>query len=257
VVLFCGGPTLDPAVVRFVGRLELQPEIEFVGGFCQTNGETLTAVIRDRLRRRGPLGIAVLLVDAARAGARLLANPRAELAFRKSRARIAGRIHGVADLHAKPVLDRVRSLDPDLGLIYGSPLLKPELFGIPRLGTAGIHHGKMPQYRGKKTTFWSMYNGEETAGVTIQLVNAGIDTGQIIRRGEVQIGRKSIGQVRRELEDLGFTLYVQAILDLKRGVAQLVPAQGPKGKLYKDPQLADFVKFWWRQLKSRRHVASS
>ena len=257
VVLFCGGPTLDPAVVRFVERLQLQSEIELVGGFCQTNGQTFTAVIRDRLRRRGFLGIAVLLVEALGAGARLLTNPRAGMAVRKSRARITNLIHAVPDLHAEPALERVRSLHPDLGLIYGSPLLKPQLFGIPRLGTAGIHHGKMPQYRGKKTTFWSMYNGEETAGVTIQLVNAGIDTGQIIRRGEVQIGRKSIGQVRRELEDLGFTLYVQAILDLKRGVAQLVPAQGPKGKLCKDPQLADFVKFWWRQLKSRRHVASS
>lgn len=257
VLLFCGGPTLDPAVVRFVTQLELQPEIEFVGGFCQTSGQTLSAVIRDRLRRRGALGATVLLVDALRAGTRLLTHPRAELKLRKTRARLATRIDAVPDLHAEPVLERVRSLHPDLGLIYGSPLLKPQLFGIPRLGTAGIHHGKMPQYRGKKTTFWSMYNGEETAGVTIQLVNAGIDTGQIIRRGEVQIGRKSIGQVRRELEDLGFTLYVQAILDLKRGVAQLVPAQGPKGKLYKDPQLADFVKFWWRQLKSRRHVASS
>ena len=257
VVLFCGGPTLDPAVVRFVGLLELQPEIELLGGFCQTKGQTLAAVIRDRLRRRGALGIAVLLVDALRAGAGLLINPRVEMALRKSRARIAKRIQAVPDLHAEPVLERVRSLHPDLGLIYGSPLLKPQLFGIPRFGTAGIHHGKMPQYRGKKTTFWSMYNGEATAGVTIQLVNAGIDTGQIIQRGEVPIGRKSIAQVRKELEDLGLTLYVQAILDLKRGVARLVPEPGPKGKLYKDPQLADFVKFWWRQLKWRRHVASS
>ena len=244
-------------VVRFVQRLELQSEIEFVGGFCQTNGQTLAAVIRDRLRRRGSLGIAVLLVEALRAGAELLTNPRAEMALRKARARIANRMHAVPDLHAKPVLEQVRSLDPDLGLIYGSPLLKPQLFGIPRFGTAGIHHGKMPQYRGKKTTFWSMYNGEETAGVTIQLVDAGIDTGQVIHRGEVAIGRKSISQVRKELEDLGFTLYLQAILDLKQGVERLVPEQGPKGRLYKDPQLADFVKFWWRQLRRRRHVASS
>jgi len=257
VVLFCGGPTLDPAVVRFLVRLELQSEIEFVGGFCQTNGQTLRAVIRDRLRRRGALGLAVLLVDGLRAGARLLTHPRSELEFRKTRARLATRIDAVPDLHAHPVLERVRLLDPDLGLIYGSPLLKPQLFGIPRLGTAGIHHGKMPQYRGKKTTFWSMYNGEATAGVTIQLVNAGIDTGRIIRRGEVEIGRKAIAQVRQELEDLGLTLYVQGILDLKRGVAQLVPEMGPKGKLYKDPRLADFVTFWWRQLKWRGHVASS
>jgi methionyl-tRNA formyltransferase len=102
-----------------------------------------------------------------------------------------------------------------------------------------------------------MYNGEATAGVTIQLVNAGIDTGSIVQRGEVLIGRKSIGQVRRELEDLGLTLYVQAILDLKRGAARLIPQTGPRGKLYKDPRLADFAKFWWRQLRWRWHVASS
>jgi folate-dependent phosphoribosylglycinamide formyltransferase PurN len=251
VVLFCGGPTLDPAVVRFVARIQSQPEIDFVGGFCQTNGQTLTDVIRDRIRRRGTLGLALLLVEAARAGGRWVVHPRAEMALASVRARIASRIVGVPDLHTQSVLDDVRALNADLGLIYGSPILKPHLFQIPHFGTLGIHHGKMPQYRGKKTTFWAMYNGEESAGVTIQLVNAGIDTGRIIQRGEVRIGRKSIGAVRRELEELGFTLYLQAILDLKRGTAQLVSEAGPKGKLYKDPKLSDFVRFWWRQLRRR------
>jgi methionyl-tRNA formyltransferase len=257
VVLFCGGPTLDPAVVRFVSRLDLESEIEFVGGFCQTNSQTLGAVIRDRLKRRGALGLALLLVEALGAGVRLLAHPQAELALRKRRTDLADRIHSVPNLHAEAVLHRVQALNADLGLIYGSPILKPRLFQIPRLGTMGIHHGKMPQYRGKKTTFWSMYNGEETAGVTIQLVNAGIDTGQIVRRGEVVIGRKSMAQVKRELEELGFTLYVQGILDLKRGVARAIPAAGPKGKLYRDPTPADFIRFWWRQVNRHRHVAPS
>jgi methionyl-tRNA formyltransferase len=257
VVLFCGGPTLDPAVVRFVSRLESQSEIELVGGFCQSSGQTLLAVIRDRLKRRGALGIAVLLAEALGSGVRLVASPRAEMALRKRRASLAERIQAVPDIHAETVLERLRAMDADLGLIYGSPILKPRLFQIPRLGTLGIHHGKMPQYRGKKTTFWSMYNGEKTAGVTIQMVNAGVDTGQIIRRGEVVIGRKSMAQVKGELEELGFTLYVQGILDLKRGLARLAPASGPKGKLYRDPTPGDFVRFWWRQLKARGHVAPS
>jgi len=257
VVLFCGGPTLDPAVVQFVSRLDLEPEIEFVGGFCQTTGQTVAAVIRDRLKRRGALGLALLLVEALGTGVRLLAHPRAEMALRKRRTELAHRTHVVPDLHAEAVLHRLQALNADLGLIYGSPILKPCLFQIPRLGTVGIHHGKMPQYRGKKTTFWSMYNGEQTAGVTIQLVNAGIDTGQIIRRGEVVIGRKSMAQVKRELEELGFRLYVQAVLDLKRGVARALPAPGPKGKLYRDPTPVDFIRFWWRQVNRQRHVAPS
>jgi folate-dependent phosphoribosylglycinamide formyltransferase PurN len=253
VVLFCGGPTLDRAVVRFVTLLESQPEIKFVAGFCETQAQTMTAVIRDRLKRRGALGLGLLLVEALRGLERWVAHPQAELALWKTRARLADRIHPVADLHAESTLERVRSLNPDLGLIYGGPILKPRLFQIPRLGTVGIHHGKMPLYRGKKTTFWAMYNGEETAGVTIQRVNAGIDTGQIIRRGEVRIERRSVGKVTHELEELGFNLYVQGILDLKRGVAQFVPESGAKGKLYKDPKLGDFVRFWWWQLIRRRH----
>jgi folate-dependent phosphoribosylglycinamide formyltransferase PurN len=251
VVVFCGGPTLDPAVVRFVASLEAHDEIEFVGGFRQSSGESLAAVVRDRLKRRGPLGLGVLLVEGLGMGARFVADPRDRSGLRKSRTRIAARIRSVSDLHDDSVLQEVRGLEPDVGLIYGSPLLKPRLYQLPRLGTLGIHHGKMPQYRGKKTTFWSMYNGEQTAGVTIQLVNAGIDTGQIIRRGEVPIQRKSMAQVKHELEELGFTLYVQAILDLKRGVARLVAESGPRGKLYKDPKLRDFLRFWWR-----RHVPS-
>jgi hypothetical protein len=257
VVLFCGGPTLDRAVVRFVACLRSEPEIEFIGGFCQTEAQTLTAVLKDRIRRRGALGLALLLVEALRGVQRWVTHPRAELALWNSRAELANRIHPVPDLHAESTLEKVRSLNSDLGLIYGGPILKPRLFQIPRLGTVGIHHGKMPVYRGKKTTFWAMYNGDETAGVTIQRVNAGIDTGQIIRRGEVRIERKPVGTVTRELEELGFRLYVQAILDLKRGVAQHVPGWGVKGKLYKDPKLGDFVRFWWRQLTGRRHVASS
>jgi hypothetical protein len=257
VVLFCGGPTLDRAVVRFVGSLQVQPEIEFVAGFCETKAQTLMAVIRDRLRRRGALGLGLLLVEAVRNAQRWVAHPKAELALWNSRVRLSNRIHPVGDLHAESTLERVRLLQPDLGLIYGGPILKPCLFQIPRLGTIGIHHGKMPAYRGKKTTFWAMYNGDETAGVTIQQVNAGIDTGQIIRRGEVRIQRRSVGKVTRELEELGFSLYVQAILDLKRGVARFIPASGVKGKLYKDPTLRDFVSFWWRQLAWRRHVAST
>jgi folate-dependent phosphoribosylglycinamide formyltransferase PurN len=257
VVLFCGGPTLDRAVVRFVTRLESRPEIEFVGGLCEATGQTLAAVIRDRLRRRGGLGLGLLLVEALRMVTRLLAHPRGEIALRNRTARLARQIQAVPDIHAEPALERVRTLNPDLGLIYGGPILKPSLFQIPRLGTLGIHHGKMPEYRGKKTTFWAMYNGDETAGVTIQRVNAGIDTGQIVQRGEVPIERKSVATVTRELEELGFTLYVQAVLDIKRGTARFVPEAGRKGKLYKDPKLADFARFWWRQLRRRWHVASS
>jgi methionyl-tRNA formyltransferase len=167
---------------------------------------------------------------------------------------IENRIHFIPNIHAPQVLEHVKSLAPDLGLIYGSPILKPELFEIPKLGTLGIHHGKVPEYRGNKTTFWMMYNGEQFAGVTIQKVNKGLDTGTIVKTGEVKAYRRAYRTVFHELEALGVGLYIQAILDVKHGVAEFKPQTGVKGKLYRNPKLGDFIRFWGRQLKRQLRI---
>jgi methionyl-tRNA formyltransferase len=251
VVIFTGGPTLDRAVVRFAEMLQAHPEIEFVGGFSEAREQGLVAMARDRVRRRGALGVALLTAQAARTVARSLAHPRAERELRRKAARLAELITFTGDIHADAILARVRQLQPDLGLVYGGPILKQRLFTIPQLGTLGIHHGKVPQYRGKKTTFWAMYHGESTAGVTIQRINAGVDAGLIVERGEVPTAGKWLPRVSRELEELGFQLYLEGVIALKRGTAAPVPQSGPKGKLYRDPSAADLLRFWLRQILRR------
>lgn len=247
VVVFSGGPTLEHGVQEFLSRLEASPEIELLGVFCQSRGQGARAVIQDLWRRRKLLAVPLLIAFAGDIVWRYLKQPAAEFALQRAVRQINERIHFVASIHAPEVLQQVRALEPDLGLIYGSPILKPELFEIPRHGTLGIHHGKLPEYRGKKTTFWAMYNGEATAGVTIQKINAGLDTGEIVKTGEVEIGQRSRAAVWHELEQLGLDLYLQAILEIKAGQAQFLPFPGVKGKLYRDPKFSDLVRFWWRR----------
>ncbi len=252
VVLFGGGPVLEPDVVRFLARLEAQPEIDLVGAFCQSSGQGFGDVVRDLWRRRGLLALPLLAVQLLEAAARFLRGPGEALRLRRALAGLAGRLHYVPRVHDPAVLAAIARLAPDLGLSYGSPILKPKLFEIPALGTLGIHHGRVPQYRGKKTTFWAMYNGEAAAGVTIQKINAGLDTGEIVREGAVEIGRKSRGRVWSELVDLGLDLYIAAILDMKAGRAVLRPQTGPAGPLYRDPTWRHLLEFWWRRTFRRR-----
>lgn len=251
VVLFGGGPTLERGVKQFIYRLEAHPEIEFLGGFCQSKAQTFWAVVVDLWQRRRLLAVPVLLVQVTSAMGRFLSHPRSEIELNRKMSQLSNRIHFVPDIHAEEVLEEVSSLKPDLGLIYGSPILKPNLFEIPAMGTLGVHHGKVPEYRGKKTTFWAMFNGEETAGVTIQKVNAGLDTGQIVKTGEVPIGRRSLNAVWHELEALGLDLYIEAILEVGRGRASYRPQTGKKGKLYRDPKFGDILAFWQRHFKRR------
>lgn len=251
VVLFGGGPVLEQGVKQFICRLEQHQEIELLGGFCQSEAQTFWAVVKDLWRRRRFLAVPLLLVQIGSGIGRFLFQPRAEIELNRKMAWLSDRIHFIPDIHAKEVLEDVRSLKPDLGLIYGSPILTPELFEIPTLGTLGIHHGKLPEYRGKKTTFWAIYNGEETAGVTIQKVNADLDTGEIVKEGEVTIGGRSQRAVWHELEALGLDLYIQTILEVKAGTASCQPQVSKEGKLYRDPKLGDLLTFWRRQLIRR------
>jgi len=251
VVVFGGGPVLEHGVKQFICRLEECREVEFLGAFCQPGEQALWAIVRDLWRRRGLLALPLLVVQTVRTIGRFLIDPRAELKLNRKIAQLSNRIHSVPNIHHAEVLERVRLLAPDLGVLYGSPILKPELFEIPTLGTLGIHHGKAPEYRGKKTTFWAMYNGEKTAGVTIQKINAGLDTGEIVKQGEVTIDHHSYRVVCKELEKLGLELYLKAIIEVKQGTAIYAPQIGERRKLCRDPKLTDILRFTWRQLKRR------
>jgi folate-dependent phosphoribosylglycinamide formyltransferase PurN len=258
-VVFFGGPYLQPSAVRFAAMLDEHPEIDLVLGLCQGEGAGMKHRLRNLWRRRGLAAVPVLALETIGELWQFARHPRAACALRRRATGALRKFATVPDLHAPQVLQRVRAAAPDLGVIYGAPILKPGLFDIPALGTLGVHHGRAPQYRGKKTTFWEMYNGERTAGVTIQRVNPGIDTGDTVRAGEVEIGRKSYSRVWREVEDLGCELYLAAVLDLQRGQATFVPQDpgAPRGPLYKQPSPRDILRFWLRRWTGRpAHVAS-
>jgi len=255
VVMFGSGPELNQDAKQFVCRLEEHPEIEFLGAFCQAQSQSLRAVFIDLWKRRSWLAFPLFAISVINKAMRFLLHPREEIVLQRSLEKISDRIHFVTNIHAQNVLEQVCALNPDLGLIYGSPILKPELFEIPGLGTLGIHHGKVPEYRGNKTTFWAMYNGESVAGVTIQKVNRGLDTGSIVKTGEVSTQGRAYQAVVHELETLGLDLYMQAILEVKHGTAEYKPQSGVKGKPYRNPKPGDFLKFWGRQIRRRAGIA--
>ena len=252
VVLFGGGPALESGVKRFLARLEQQPEIALVGAFCQSASQSLPAIIRDVFKRRRLLAVPILLTQGLELAGQVVTAPRQHLALRRGLQPVRDRLHFVPDIHHQDVLTAVRALEPDLGLVYGSPILKPSLFRLPRFGTLGIHHGKLPTYRGKKTTFWAMVHGEPTAGVTIQLIDEGLDTGRIVKQGEVTIGRRSPRAVWSEVESLGLDLYIRAILAVRAATVTPQSSSTKRGRLFRDPTPREIAGFYWHRWLGKR-----
>jgi len=63
----------------------------------------------------------------------------------------------------------------------------------------------------------------------------------------VAIGQRSQDVVWRDLEALGLDLYLQAIVEVKRGLAESKPQMGPRRSLCRDPKMVDILRFYWRQ----------
>lgn len=255
---------------RFLARVEAHPDLELVGVLCRGTAAGRAARGADLWRRRGLLAVPLLVRDTLRALRTSEAPPADALR------RLRGRMRVVPDIHAPDVLAWVGAQRPDVGVVYGGPILKPEIFRIPARGTLGVHHGRLPEYRGKKTVFWAIANGEREAGVTIQEIDAGLDTGRVVRVGAVPIGSRSYAEVSRRVQSLGVDLLLDALLagepaggsatdhSLGRTVGEdnvrqdpsadgrrLATRSSPAGPLYRDPKARDLLRFAWRRLAGR------
>jgi methionyl-tRNA formyltransferase len=116
-----------------------------------------------------------------------------------------------ASLVKDPAFARqVRDAKVDLILnVHSLFVMRGEVVEAPRLGSFNLHPGPLPRYAGLNTVSWAIYRGEQTHGVTIHKMAAGIDTGQIVYQSLFAI----------EATDTALTLYAKCI---KEGVALLL-----------------------------------
>ena len=67
-------------------------------------------------------------------------------------------------------------------------LFPARLIAIPRLGWINLHGSLLPKYRGAAPIAWAIANGETVTGLTTMQIDAGMDTGPMLLRRELEIG---------------------------------------------------------------------
>jgi peptidoglycan/xylan/chitin deacetylase (PgdA/CDA1 family) len=115
----------------------------------------------------------------------------------------------------------------DLGIVLGTRILKPSTFRVPRLGSINLHKGKVPEYRGLPPGFWELYEGAQTAGVTVHFVDSGLDTGDVVETSEVPIRRLETPEsLAEQLDREGARALARAVEKVAAGTA--VPQKQPR-----------------------------
>ena len=119
----------------------------------------------------------------------------------------------------------IRNVAPDLIITaaYGK-ILPQRMLDIPEFGCINVHASLLPKYRGAAPVQYSIMNGDDVTGVTIMKMDAGMDTGDMLRSIEVPI---DIDDTTDSLMDkLGFAgrdLLLQSIDDYVEGRIEPVP----------------------------------
>lgn len=129
------------------------------------------------------------------------------------------------ELHAPESLALLRSLAPDLGVVFAAYRLKPEVFTIPRLGCLNLHLGCAPEFRGSSPAFYEMLEGVPAVGVTIHRVTEGLDAGPIVAQESFPIDlapkEDPVSYLRRYQAEVlipnGLRLMAEALRQLAHG----------------------------------------
>ena len=100
---------------------------------------------------------------------------------------------------------RISDLAPDAIVVVAYGLFLPEeTLAAPRLGCLNIHPSLLPRHRGPSPVATAILEGDETTGVTIMLLDEGMDTGPILNQSETPIGAdEPCDQLTARLFDVG------------------------------------------------------
>ena len=86
------------------------------------------------------------------------------------------------------VLEYLQNSGADFFVVvaYGQ-ILPQSVLDMPKYGCVNVHGSLLPKYRGAAPIQWAIANGETVTGVTTMLMDAGIDTGAILKQVSTEI----------------------------------------------------------------------
>ncbi len=119
-------------------------------------------------------------------------------------------------------VEMLRSFGADIFVVAAfGQILSKEILDMPKYGCINIHASLLPKYRGAAPIQWAVIDGEKQSGVTIQQMNEGIDTGDILLKAVVDLDPKETGEsLYEKLSKAGAELVLQVLPMIEAGTVK-------------------------------------
>lgn len=136
-------------------------------------------------------------------------------------------------INDKKILDDLKEHNYDLGIVFGTRLIKPHIIERFSTGLINVHRGVAQEYRGLDSDLWAIYHRDfENIGVTIHFVDNKLDTGDIVKQGIMGVGKDmEIFHIKYHTTVLATQLVISATKEHLCGKMHRVP-QTKFGRYY-------------------------
>ena len=145
-------------------------------------------------------------------------------------------------------VDQLHQLKPEAIVVvaYGQ-ILSQRILDIPRLGCVNVHASLLPKLRGAAPINWAIAQGYKETGITTMLMNAGLDTGDMLLKKKIEITEDMNAQrLHDKLADIGPDLLIETLKGLEAGT--IIPEkQNDVEATYAPLMSKETSKIDWRQ----------
>ena len=110
-------------------------------------------------------------------------------------------------------VEYLKTFEPDLIVVEAfGQIISKEILELPKYCCINVHASLLPKYRGASPIQWAVINGDEETGVTIQRMDEGVDTGDIIATETVTLAEdETAGSLFERLATVGAKLCVKTM----------------------------------------------
>jgi methionyl-tRNA formyltransferase len=141
-----------------------------------------------------------------------------------------------ATLRAPEALEEIRAHNADAAVVVAYGMILPQaILDAPRLGCFNLHASLLPRWRGAAPINRAIMEGDPKSGVMVMKMDAGLDTGNIVKvmaKSIVDItDTTTAADLHSQLAQLGANLMVRAMRALESGKLSLVK-QSNGGETY-------------------------
>ncbi len=149
-------------------------------------------------------------------------------------------------LRSEHAQKKLAALDPSVVIVaaYGR-LLPPAVLGIPAHGCLNLHPSLLPRHRGPSPAAAAILEGDEVTGVSLMLLDEGMDTGPIIASSAVELqGNERAGELTDRLFNQGGELLSDCLEPWVRGELEARPQDDAQATVSRKLERADGQADW-------------